>query len=566
MRRTISVGDKVDSKYRIVRKLGRGGFGEVYLAEDELLGRQVAIKLLRDSDPGRQADLIHEMRSLDQLHHPSVVTFYHHFIHEEMLFLVMEFCAGGSLRDRMWQQRAAPLAVMEWGRDLTDTLQFVHQHGIVHHDIKPDNLLFTSDGVLKVGDFGVANRIAGTIRYLAPEMSLGGVDASDARVDVYALGITLLELLVNHNPFDGVPEMEVLGAKIRHQFVPTELDGWVQEVLSKATHPTPELRFQSMQEFREAIESKHVSYVFDRSRVQAHALAARAERHLGRHQIASAALCIRQALFACPDCVSAVIAAGRWNLFMNCIPEARQKFDEALSLNPRANIQRELGWLCLESGNYSRAISLLTDHLQRNAADYEAYNLLLECFYRTDRYDAGIQVAHLMIDEAAPSECFDNNGFLCCMLAGATEEDLVKRGLAKGRNSFINYNLDILTQEQEIPKSLLLFEGYQFGLSGRKAGAITIKQDGTQQEYGDPLITVGRLSENLICLTDNHVSRRHCVLVNQGDNLWLYDLDSTHGVFVDGEKVDRKIYLGGVHVIRLGRTELTLCTKPGLLV
>jgi serine/threonine protein kinase len=75
----------------------------------------------------------------------------------------MEYCSGGSLRSRMRQPPAPLHTVMQWGKDLADTLQVVHQHGIVHHDIKPDNILFTSQGVLKVGDFGVANRNMGTI-------------------------------------------------------------------------------------------------------------------------------------------------------------------------------------------------------------------------------------------------------------------------------------------------------------------------------------------------------------------------------------------------------------------
>lgn len=563
---TITIGDQVDSKYRILRQLGWGGFGEVYLAEDELLGRQVAIKLLRDRDPGRQTDLVHEMQSLDQLHHPSVVTFYHHFIDEQLLFLVMEYCAGGSLRNRMRQHLAPPHTVIEWGKDLTETLHFVHQHGIVHHDIKPDNILFTSDGTLKVGDFGVANRNFGTVPYLAPEMLLGEVDSGDVRVDVYALGVTLLELLLNRSPFEGMSPVEALRAKIRHQFIPGNLDRWVQDLLSKATHPTPELRFQSMQEFSEAIQSKHVSYVFDRSRIQAHALAAKAERLLTRKHAAAASKCIRQALYVCPDCVSALIAAGRYNLFINRVSEAKEYFDQALSLNPRTNIQKELGWLCLESGNYSQAISLLTDHLQRNAADYEAFNLLLECFYRTERYEVGMQVAKLMVDEAAPSDCFENNGLLCGLLSNSTDEELVTRALKKLQNPFIGYNVDVLMQAPDQLKSLVLFENYRFGLPSRKENTLTIKQEGHVQELKDAVITVGRLEENRVCLTDTHVSRRHCVIVSCLDDVWIYDLGSTQGVFVDGKKIDRKAYLEGVHVLRLGQTELTLCSKLGLLV
>jgi serine/threonine protein kinase len=561
----LSIGDLLDSKYRIQRRLGGGGFGEVYLAQDELLGRQVAIKLLRDQDPGRQADLVHEMRSLDQLHHPAVVTFFHHFIEESLLFLVMEYCAGGSLRSRVRQP--TPLqTIMQWGKELADALDFIHQQGIVHHDIKPDNILFTADGVLKIGDLGVANRHAGTGPYLAPEMLLGGVDTKDVRVDVYALGITLLELLQNSNPFQDMLPAESLRAKLRHEFISSSIERWVQDLITKATHPTPELRFQSMREFREAIESKHVNYVFDRSRVQAHALAEKAERLLARKQVSAASKYINQALYACPDCVAALIAAGRHSLFVNRIAEAKQYFDQALALNPRTNIQRELGWLCLEASNFCQAISLLTDHLQRNSADYEAFNLLLECFFRTERYEAGLQIAELMLDERAPSDCFENNGLLCGLLSGSNDDELVKRALGRLRNPFICYNIEVLMQAPSQMKSLTLFENYRFGLASRKANTITISSAGGLRELKAPIITVGRLEENEISLTDPNVSRRHCALVNYLDDVWIYDLGSTQGVFVDGKRIERKAYLNGVHTIRLGQTELTLSSKLGLLV
>jgi tetratricopeptide (TPR) repeat protein len=562
----IGIGDLLDSKYRVLRRLGWGGFGEVYLAKDELLGRQVAIKLLRDRDPERQVGLVDEMQSLDQLHHPAVVTFYHHFVDEQLLFLVMEYCAGGSLRSAMRQQRAPLQTIMQWGKELAGTLDFVHRQGIVHHDIKPDNILFTSEAVLKIGDFGVANSNAGTIAYLAPEVILGDVDTGDVRIDVYALGITLLELLQNRNPFDGMSQSETQRAKMRHEFIPSDQEQWVQDLISKATHPTPELRFQSMQEFREAIESKHVSYVFERSRIQAHALAAKAEKLLARKHAAAASKCISQALYACPDCVSALIAAGRHRLFINRIAEAKQYFDQALALNPRTNIQKELGWLCLEASNYSQAISLLTDHLQRNAADYEAFNLLLECFYRTERYEVGMQVAKLMVDEKAPSECFESNGFLCGLLLDSSDEELVKLALAKLDNPFIGYNVDILMQAPTQLKSLVLFENYRFGLSTGRENTLTITLAGQVRELKEPVITIGRLDENQVCLADTNVSRRHCAIVNYLDDVWLYDLGSTQGVFVDGKKIDRKAYLEGVHVLKLGQTELTLCSKLGLLV
>jgi hypothetical protein len=235
-------------------------------------------------------------------------------------------------------------------------------------------------------------------------------------------------------------------------------------------------------------------------------------------------------------------------------------------LNPRTNIQKELGWLCLETGNYSQAISLLTDHLQRNAADYEAFNLLLECFYRTERYEVGMQVAKLMVDEGAPSDCFENNGLLCGLLSNSTNEELVKLALTKLHKPFISYNVDILMQAPEQSKSLILFENYRFGLSSRKQNTLTIEQQGHVQESKDPVITIGRLDSNRVCLADSNVSRRHCAIVNYLDDVWIYDLASTQGVFVDGKKIERKAYLEGVHVVELGNTELTVCSKLGLLL
>ena len=204
------------------------------------------------------------------------------------------------------------------------------------------------------------------------------------------------------------------------------------------------------------------------------------------------------------------------------IPEAKQYFDQALSLNPRTNIQKELGWLHLEACNYSQAISLLTDRLQRNAADYEAFNLLLECFYRTERYEAGMQVAKLMLDEAAPSDCFENNGLLCGFLLNSTDEELVNRALTKLSSPFIGFNVEIPMQAREQLKSLLLFENYRFGLSSRKENTLTIERQGHVQELKDSVIAIGRLDENRICLPDTNVSRWHCVIVSYLDDVVAY--------------------------------------------
>ena len=198
-----TAGDLLDKKYEVVISVGEGGFGKVFLARDKLIKeRLVAIKVMKEENPERQKDLIQEMEFLARLNSPTIVNFYHQFYQERRLHLVMEYCGGGSLR-RMAMKTSAlnPNTVFQWGITIADVLSFVHKKGIVHHDIKPDNILFTQDGILKIGDFGVANRNLGTLPYLPPEVFMANNDApTDPRVDIYALGITLLELIAGENP------------------------------------------------------------------------------------------------------------------------------------------------------------------------------------------------------------------------------------------------------------------------------------------------------------------------------------------------------------------------------
>jgi serine/threonine protein kinase len=181
----ISIGDRLDDKYVVKRRLGGGGFGEVFLAHDEIPNRQVAIKVLSAQD-GDQSNLVNEMQALARFSHPHVVAFHGHFRDKNRLYLVMEFCPGGSLQDRLNKGPRPEEQVFQWGLELCETLAFVHGKGIVHHDIKPANILFAGDGTIKLGDFGAANSNIATRIYMAPEMLLGErVSHTDARIDVY---------------------------------------------------------------------------------------------------------------------------------------------------------------------------------------------------------------------------------------------------------------------------------------------------------------------------------------------------------------------------------------------
>jgi serine/threonine protein kinase len=575
----ISIGDEIDSKYLVLSRLGSGGFGEVFLAGDKLIpGRKVALKVLSNRSAGDHADLIWEMQTLSQFNHPGVVGFHHHFTHGGQLVLAMEYCAGGNLDQRISNRRVNQSEVFRWAAVLCEALDFVHGKAIVHHDIKPANILFATDGAIKLGDFGVANRNTGTRRYLPPEMLMGeSVSKTDPRVDVYALGLTILEVLLGKHPFESLSEAEALNARIAHTFVPDTLPRWVQEVLLRATHPTPEFRFQRMAELSEAINSKHVPYVFDGNRIKAHALTEKAETLLTRKKWKSAEKLATQALHLSPDCVTALVAAGRCQLMIRRIDKAKDFFSKALSLNPRIHIQKELGWLNLEEGHLPIAISLLSDHLDRNASDFEAYNLMLKCFFLSGRYEAGMKLGLLMMKEKVPNDCFRNNRFLCYLLDGYTPEKLDEIAADTTVNPFTAHNIKVARESPRswtqggtpTLRSKLIFQEYRFGtaLSAKKSNQISIRlPDGSSQSSSAPLVSIGLLAGNDIVLKDTSVSRRHAVIVNLPEDVWLCDLGSTRATKVANESVSGRRFLDGVHRVSIGDTTIEVTSRSDLLV
>ena len=189
-----------DGRYRIVRKLGAGGMADVYLAEDQELGRRVAIKILN----GRHANddqfierFRREAKNAAALNHPNIVSIYDRGEAEDTYYIAMEYLDGRTLKELIVGRGAAPVNVaIEYARQILSALRFAHRHGIVHRDIKPHNVLVDGEGRVKVTDFGIARAgtsqmteagsIVGTAQYLSPEQARGG--EVDQRSDLYSLG------------------------------------------------------------------------------------------------------------------------------------------------------------------------------------------------------------------------------------------------------------------------------------------------------------------------------------------------------------------------------------------
>src|SRR5215213_5102283 len=255
-----------DGRYRIVRKLGSGGMANVYLAEDEDLGRRVAIKILNEryaNDDLFIERFRREAKSAAALSHPNIVSVYDRGEAEGTYYIAMEVIEGRSLKELIMTRGPLPIAqALAYTHEILDALRFAHRHGIIHRDIKPHNILIGER--LKVTDFGIARAgasqmteagsIMGTAQYLSPEQARGApVTASS---DLYSAGIVLYEMLTGKVPFNGDSAIEIAmkhlndppkpPSKIRPE-IPDELDAVVLRALSK----NPEDRYQTAEEFSE---------------------------------------------------------------------------------------------------------------------------------------------------------------------------------------------------------------------------------------------------------------------------------------------------------------------------
>ncbi|MFJ8633959.1 serine/threonine-protein kinase [Streptomyces sp. NPDC093568] len=214
----------IAGRYRLSESIGRGGMGEVWRAYDEMLARQVAVKLLlpQDSDPTATSRFRLEAQTAARIDHPNVVGVRDFGEHDNQLYLVMELVEGDSLAHLLTVSGAQPAErVARIAAQAAAGLAAAHRQGIVHRDIKPGNLLLDADGTLKIGDFGIARfmddpgaaltatgQIVGTSLYLAPERALGR--PAGPASDVYALGCVLYQLLTGRPPFQADTAVAIL--------------------------------------------------------------------------------------------------------------------------------------------------------------------------------------------------------------------------------------------------------------------------------------------------------------------------------------------------------------------
>ena len=248
-------GQLLDGRYRIGPRIARGGMASVHEAVDQRLHRTVAVKIMHPGlgdDGDFAARFVREARAAARLSHPNVVAVYDQGDDDGTLFLAMELIAGHTLRDTVSKEApmspARALALLE---PVVSALAAAHRAGIVHRDVKPENVLIADDGRIKVADFGLAKAVGtdtqhtatggvliGTVSYLAPELVSEGT--SDARADVYAVGVMLYELLTGRKPHEGETPIQVAYKHVHEDVPPPSrvvpgLPAYVDALVARAT-------------------------------------------------------------------------------------------------------------------------------------------------------------------------------------------------------------------------------------------------------------------------------------------------------------------------------------------
>jgi serine/threonine protein kinase len=263
-----AVGDLLAGRYELRSRLGRGGMAEVFRAVDTRLGRDVAVKVLARhllADPRSVERFEREGRTAASLHHPNIVNVYDAASEGDTHYLVMELVEGPTLAEIIKREGQMPLPrALDIASRIAAALQVAHGRGLVHHDVKPSNVLFDRDDNVKVTDFGIARAassdittVQGSPPYVAPEQAKGG--RADPRSDVYGLGCVLFEMLAGQPPFSGSSASAVIMQHLETPPPPltkfrNDVPADVSNIVTRALAKDPEQRYDSAQALRSDLD------------------------------------------------------------------------------------------------------------------------------------------------------------------------------------------------------------------------------------------------------------------------------------------------------------------------
>ena len=270
----VNTGTIVDGRYRVTGRIGHGGMAEVYEASDIINKNVVAMKFIKE-DVMKNAINIrrfeNEAMIAASLNHRNIVKVYNHGTLNGIPYIVNEFIKGQNLKDVLDFRGPLPFTeALDYILQLTDALSFAHSHGIIHRDVKPENIYVMSDGTIKLGDFGIAqaegvessftktSEIIGSVHYMAPEIAKG--EQASAKSDIYAAGVVFYELLTGHPPFERDTAVNIAVAHIRDKFPSVRAEvpkcpKEIERIIYKATKKIPSDRYATAKQFYEDLKA-----------------------------------------------------------------------------------------------------------------------------------------------------------------------------------------------------------------------------------------------------------------------------------------------------------------------
>ena len=269
---TIAPDTIVDGRYRVLRRLGTGGMSEVWCAQDEVLGRKVALKLLGGrfaDDPEFRERFRREAQAAASLAHPNIVAIFDRSEWDGVPYIAMELVDGRTLKELVRDRGPLPPEIaVGLIEQVLRALAYAHRRGIVHRDVKSQNVLLDAEGVAKVADFGIARAgdsdmtqtgtIVGTVQYISPEQAEGR--QVDRRSDLYSAGVVLYELLTARVPFDAESPVSIAIKQINESPIPPGqlrpgIPPALEAIVLRSLEKDPALRYQSAEEFIAALEA-----------------------------------------------------------------------------------------------------------------------------------------------------------------------------------------------------------------------------------------------------------------------------------------------------------------------
>src|SRR3984957_9359549 len=276
------VGKKI-LHYQLIDKIGAGGMGEIYKAQDDRLNRLVAVKILSpgmSTDPERKRRFFQEAQAASALNHPNIITLYDIVSEGDMQCIVMEYIAGKTLRDLTPPGGLPPAQALQYAAQIASALRAAHAEGLIHRDLKPSNIMVTTSGLIKVLDFGLAKwvdssltgqsgeqstvetaltregSIIGTVSYMSPEQAEG--KRVDARSDIFSFGSVLYEMLTGKRAFEGRSGISTLSSILRDDVKPLneaapDTPPLLEQIVLRCLPKEPAARWQSMKEIEGAL-------------------------------------------------------------------------------------------------------------------------------------------------------------------------------------------------------------------------------------------------------------------------------------------------------------------------